>query len=585
MTIGGQRLFRMWRAGAAALAGVISGGVASGQFGNNGPPPGPFFFDYGGGVFNDEALAGWFKAAALGRVDIVCIGDSNQLLMGRGWDEAYVKVLSRRYRLYATGIVSAGENFGNGAGVGFDYNGVFPAAGSGFVFGASGPAAQFMNASNVLQPTGALSVPAGVSVDPLANLGLIVKAESDVDTSGPLRYWVAHATYPVGSGAALRLSARLNDPPFSEVAPPKAVDAAVGTGVAVSWYDVPAAGPRGTRGSINFRPTLYGTPFTGPMTQYYGRIEDPRVLKGASIHTLYGFGGQSARDMGEALRAASDESLTLYFSMVRDLQAGGAGQKKAVLVRIGTGVNDRSETLPPLEPTGAAPNMPVSFKANLKAITDRVRQVWALNNWPEDELYFLFAISTPITTPDDSLLQLYRDAADELTQQVPRSAVTHFEKLTSVPELKANDWVLFDIDTFHLEAPGHEEMARRELGAASMSAAWSDLNEDGLIDIEDVYYDHSLRNAARPSGPGGPGGPGGAGSGATTSMHAPWSNGTGSVPSGPNAFGGVWTPTDPVPIPKSTDGLGTEQQPVSPTARALLRAARWDEAADMAAGR
>ncbi len=57
----------------------------------------------------------------------------------------------------------------------------------------------------------------------------------------------------------------------------------------------------------------------GPFIAYYQRIE-ARERPGVSLHTLYGFGGQSARDMGAALLASTDETLRLYFDRVRALQ-------------------------------------------------------------------------------------------------------------------------------------------------------------------------------------------------------------------------------------------------------------------------
>lgn len=494
-----------------------------------------FVPDWAHGTFNADGLAGFFRAAALGRVDIVCIGDSNQLLLGRGWDEAYIRAASDRWGLYATGIVSGGENAGNGAGTGWTYGGIFPppsGASQGFTYGGALTTVDpVLNATALFQPLGPLSVGPGVLVNPNANLGMVVTGDSPLDVSSPLRYWLSHGTFGPGSGAWLRPSVRLADEPYSEVVASanavSAATAAVGSqGVGVVSLDVPAA-VGGVRGSLNFRPTVFGEAFAGPFTLYFQRVENTARAFGASVHTLYGFGGQSARDMGEALNATSDAGLSLYFSMVRGLQ----GPRKAVLVRIGTGVNDRSETLASLGPTPIVPgNVPAAFKANLRAIMDRVRGVWAMNNWPEEELHFLLGISTPIQgPPDDSLLQAYRDVADELAMEVPRTAVTHFERLTAVRELSQNDWLLFDIDTFHLEAPGHAEMARRELACAGSAAAWVDENGDGEIDAEDLYAHH------------------------VTAQNA-------SV-------------------------LGAEQGPLEATPRLMIRGVRWGEAGDLGAGR
>jgi lysophospholipase L1-like esterase len=498
------------------------------QFGDTPSPPPPFIPDWERGTFNRDALGGFFRAAAVGRVDIVCIGDSNQLLLGHGWDEAYIRVVSDRWGLYATGLVSGGENAGNGAGTGWTYQGLFPPPGNGFAFGgALSPLDPLFNAPALMQPLAPMSVIPGQGVNPNVNIGVLLNADCPLDVNAALRYWVAYASFAPGSGAWLRPSVRLADEPYSELAraaaPVNAATAVGGTpGIGLTSLDLPAATT--PRGAVNFRPTVFGEAFSGPFTQYLGRVENTQRERGVSVHTLYALGGQSARDMGEALLATSDAGLSLYFSMVRQLQ----GPNKAVLVRIGTGVNDRSETLPSLGTPPVTPgNYPEAFKANLRAIIDRVRGIWTLNGWSQTELYFLIAPSTPIQgPPDDSLLQAYRDIADQLSLEVPRTAVTHFERLTSVRDLSANDWILYDVDTFHLEAPGHAEMARRELGSAGASAGWQDVNLDAEIDAEDLYAQHAISQNV--------------------------SNAPGTVPA-----------------------------PREPTSRGLMRAVRWEEAGDL----
>lgn len=442
------------------------------------------------GVFNRDALGPFFCSAALRRVDIVCIGDSNQLLLGHGWDEAYTQAASERWPLYATGLLSAGENFGNGAGMGWTFGGSFPAPGNGFIFGgAPSPWNTYLNAAAVLQPQGYLYLPDGVVGNASVNMGISIQPDSPLDPAGPMRFWITHATFDRPEPAVFTPVVRLNVPPYTALAGAQPINAATGVdGVWTSSLSL-EAGERG--GPLSFRPFDPASTPTGPFVQYYSRAENSSRARGISIHTLYGLGGQSARDMGEALAAASDPQLSLYFSLVRSLQTGD----KSVLVRISTGVNDRSETSPSLGATPITPgNIPSAFVANLRAVMDRIRGIWSLNGWDAGELYFLISVSPPIQRPpDDSLLQAYRDAADDLALQTPRCAVTHFERLTSVTEAIRNGWLLYDVDTFHLRPPGHLELARRELDAARSSAAWVDLNGDGGLDAEDLYHEITLQ--------------------------------------------------------------------------------------------
>ncbi len=472
------------------------------------PPRGYYYFvpDLEHGVFNNGAIGPFFKTLMFSRVDIVCLGDSNQLLFGRGWDEALANAWGDRYGLYATGLISAGENQGAGAGTGWNWQGLFPGAGTGFLYTGAPPFFDsFLNASAVLQPVGYLYLPDGVSASPASNMGLQMNADFVLDVNAGLRFWTTFATFNRASPAPFHPLVRLSDDPFTILTPPATIDAATGAdGVATVPFDL-APAPRDA--GINFRPFEPGLAPVGPFIQYYTRVERPDKPVGVSVHTLYAYGGQSARDMGAALQSASDQQLSLYFSLVRSLQ----GARKSVLIRISTGVNDRSELLPSLGPTPITPgNVPAAFKANLRAIIDRISAVWTLNQWPPEELFFLISISTPIQgPPDDSLLLDYRAAADQLALEVPRTAVTHFEKLTTFVELLREQYLLGGLDSFHLRPVGHLEMARRELLAAQDYACWCDLNTDGTLDTEDLYYDVSSQfNALQAPGATGPDGDG-----------------------------------------------------------------------------
>ncbi|MEM1423360.1 MAG: hypothetical protein AAGH64_05085, partial [Planctomycetota bacterium] len=67
-----------------------------------------------GAVTDADDLAPFFEAAATRRVDIVGIGDSNQLFQGHGWDAAWILATDARFGAWATGSLSPGENNGNG---------------------------------------------------------------------------------------------------------------------------------------------------------------------------------------------------------------------------------------------------------------------------------------------------------------------------------------------------------------------------------------------------------------------------------------------------------------------------------------
>ncbi len=100
----------------------------------------------------DEAVIGgpalapvWEAASNGGRVDVVCIGDSNQLYFGTGWDEGWARALHEQFGLYATGLHSAGESNGVNSGVGWTW-GTTATVGTSFTHsGAPAAAAALLN--------------------------------------------------------------------------------------------------------------------------------------------------------------------------------------------------------------------------------------------------------------------------------------------------------------------------------------------------------------------------------------------------------------------------------------------------------
>jgi hypothetical protein len=234
---------------------------------------------------------------------------------------------------------------------------------------------------------------------------------------------------------------------------------------------------------------------------YYFRVENTDRAVGASFHTLYARGGQSARDMAAGLLQASDAYLSSYFAAVRALQ----GPAKHVLVRVNTGLNDRNETLPSLGPSPVAQgDSAAAYADNLQAIINRLRSIWTLNGWEQGELYFLLSVSHPVSNPDDQKLADYRQAAVALTQSNLRTGATDFTQLTNEAEMLANGWYQSGgADRNHLTQPAFEVLAARELSAMSAPPCIGDADGNGTISFADVTS--VLVNWEAPVAPAGPG--------------------------------------------------------------------------------
>lgn len=434
-------------------------------------------------VIGSEALLPFFERAKSGRVDIVGLGDSNQAFGGYGWDHGCTQAISEQLGLYATGLLSAGENAGNGSGLGYTYQGFSTLSTGGFVY-AGAPAAldTYMPGSQPLAPLNYLYLQVGEANGGFLNQGMFIDADSPLGTNSRLRFHVMIGEFAGAGTGTCQLSIRLQQPPYSHlVSGPVVSTGAAEFGTRELSLDLPAAMRNATLG---FRLSPWGTNLVGPFLAYYMRVENLDRANGASFSTMYAVGGRSARSMASALLSASVEQLTLYFTQVRSLQSA----PRRVLIRVNTGLNDRNETLPSLGPAGVADaDSAEAFADNITAIMTRIEAIWSLNGWPLDELYFLISVSHPVSLPDDDELVAYREAASALADVHPRTAATRFDRLTSAPEMLANGWYQAGgADRNHLTLPAFVELARRELSAAMPLPCLGDADGSGSVDFSDI---------------------------------------------------------------------------------------------------
>lgn len=434
-------------------------------------------------VYPRAGVAPALRSAEVGRVDVVGIGDSNELFGGHGWDEGWTKALHERFGLFATALLTPGENLGNGAGAGWGC-GVFSTLGSGQFRYAGAPAAQeaFMPASPWLRPQSYLYVGAGEVAATGSNNGVYVLASGGVDVDSRLRFHFSFATFPGAASAGFTPVVRLQQPPYSTLANGGLVGVDGGGAPSHGWVEIPAA----SRGAdLNFRINAFGAPLAGPFLLYSMRAEDVDRPEGASFTTLYADGGRTARDMAERLLLAPDNQLLLFFGRLRALQAQGA---RRVVVRVNTGLNDRNETRASVGPAPALPgNSGAAFADNLRAIVLRLRGVWALAGWPEEELWLVLSVSHPVSDPDDPLLTTYRREAARVGAEFPRCAAVNLAALTSAAEMLAQGWYQAGgADRNHLTAPAFEALSARELDALCALHCPGDANEDGVVDFLDL---------------------------------------------------------------------------------------------------
>jgi hypothetical protein len=443
------------------------------------------------GVVGRATVRPFFEAAQTGRVDVVMMGDSNQVGLGEGWDRGILVALGDHAPIYATGLHSCGENDGKLFAIGY---GAYT-YGTHLVVPHSGApewADRYMRFADTMTPLNYVYVAPGKVLEFFKETGMVLHAPSPVDVTGPIRFHLTYATFSGREPGSFRPVIRIQHEPYTQIAVSDPIATVTGEiGAATMSLDAPA----GARSAIWFRYMPIQTPETqdldGPFVGYYQRAENTARSSGAAAHTLYAFPGRTARDMAVALQKSHDDQLTLYFSLVRSLQ----GPSKHVMLRVNTGANDLYETKASVGVKKVLPgNSGEAFADNIRAIIDRVAGIWAKNGWASGELYFDIAVTHPIAGPDHPLLIDYRDWTEGVVLACPRVALTRFDALTSHDELQAKNWYASPGDTLHLSLAGYEGLSRREIDAMHLCPGDFDMN--GTLNINDIVAFQSYYAAA-----------------------------------------------------------------------------------------
>lgn len=461
--------------GSALLARVRVGLVLSAIAGLSGQASGQ-------AVIDGAELTPALQHALTHRLDVVGIGDSNQLFGAHGFDHGQSLAWAESFGCWATGLTSAGENNGAGAGMGYQSS-VYSTYPSDLVYqGAPKPLDQVMAGIDGVHPHRYVYLPRDRFVPSAKLVGMSVWSQHPMGITGPLRALFVYGTFEVAPDSTDPTStftpfARIDAPPYAVLARGAAVSttSTPRSEIRSVTLDIPADAAR--VGPVGVRWTDPGTPrLDGPFLAFYQRVERRDKGDGVAFNTLYARGGQSARDMAEQLINTPNAQLKAYFAVLRDRQAdapdAGESPVRRILVRINTGLNDMNE---PLASVGrnrvSVGNSPEAFADNLQAIIDRIREIWTISAWPEDELYFVIAPSHPIPVESgEPLLLSLRAAADAVAQANPRCACVRLDRLATSAEMVAQNWYHSSTDRYHLHVDGYVELSRREVAALRQAA-------------------------------------------------------------------------------------------------------------------
>lgn len=436
---------------------------------------------HGQAVIDGGELTPALAHALAHRLDVVGLGDSNQVFGGSGFDHGQTLAWAESFGCWGTGLTSAGENDGSGAGIGFESQTYSTSPSAIRYQGAPKPLDQVMAGIGGVHPHRYAFLAEDEWVEGTKLMGMSVSPAHPLGTSGALRALFVYGTFEraPGSTGVLRTftpMARLDAPPFTVLARGAAV-ATMSTPrseIRSVTLDIPADASRSS--SVGVRWTDPAMPrLNGPFLAFYQRVERRDKVDGVAFSTLYAKGGQSARDMAEQLISAPNAQLKAFFAVLRDRQAdvgAAAAPVRRVLVRINTGLNDMNEPLASVGTNRVADgDSPEAFADNLQAIIDRIREVWTISGWPEDELYFVLVPSHPL--PDaagESELAALRTAAEAVARANPRCACVRLERVVTAQEMIDNNWYFSPTDRSHLRQDGYVEISRREVAALRAAA-------------------------------------------------------------------------------------------------------------------
>lgn len=381
------------------------------------------------------------KSASNRVVDLVMIGDSNQLMDGYGFDGAFNTKCTTLYGMWATPIYGGfdGQNQGG-----------TNCSGGGSIGVATGAPSQLDPFSIGSKRYGYLAT----GTFSTGNNGINIQNVAGVNTNANWRFHYAYGTFDSGSGS-FRLGIRNGASPFNTFV--NGVVTSTNTG-AFTYQKAALDLPAGTRNTpIEFKWfNNGGTVITAPFLAYWCRCENLDVNTGMSVHTLYGAGGEGLYDMYAAIFGYTEPLLTRYFAIMRDMQIAKGYALPQLVFYINSGLNDRNETLfPSWGYLGDSdPDSGASYFDNLWAIKDLVESLWIKNGWSLDELSFLFIPSHPISNPDNSELITYRKGAKRLAND-PRCSFVNIADLITSTQILANGWYKAGPDTSHLTTAGY----------------------------------------------------------------------------------------------------------------------------------
>ncbi len=411
------------------------------------------------------------------RIDVVCLGDSNQLFSGFGWQDGWAVALGEVYPMYATPLLGAGDNNDIGIALNTMAGASMPPSGAPLELTPFSDPAQGIDAT----PYGYLTT--GAMVTPGTDLGMRLSVgnskwfKNNFNANSALRFHFNYGTFDTAPGAVFQ--PQVSQPAGFSVLHSPIIPGVGAFGLGASFIDVPAA----VRNSNIIRFHWFGEDApsgVGPVHALYMRAENLDQSTGQSVSTLYGVGGATARDCAIALMQTPETQLITFFEQIRMLQP----DPKKVLIRIAFGANDFTENLPSVGPDGPFPAATnESVADNMREIIQQINDVWTFAGWDHSELVFLL-VGPHARLSAEPAGYGYRQAISEITQDASNISFINHYRLATVAQMLADRWYEFPSGA-HLKELGYESICRLEIGTITQALP-SDLNGDCIVDTADL---------------------------------------------------------------------------------------------------
>lgn len=474
-------------------------------------------------VYRAEAVAPFFAAARLRRVDLAVIGDSNIRFGGiSGHEDGMARGFAEQLGCYATRVDPLGAA-GAWAAPAFDSSTYT----SGYATDGAPP--------SIRESLGALPVAGGfpgsyvylAPGSPVAwtnNSGIGIGAQHPIGISGTLRWHFTYSHWPAAAGGPLGFvspTVRAQWPGSAAEVYATGFLYTSGSGVPGRRdfsLDVPA-GPRSEHGVLCCLTDYAGqSGARGPFVAQWTRVENLATQAGMAYSPLLYQGGRTARDAAISLLDRVDQPrMAEWFRQVTRLQNG----EPMLLVQIIHGGNDANTTTPAVVyqrgmatpppgdpwPAGAPSNSAAGMRQNFQSIINRLRDFWVGAGYDEDQLYFLVGGYFPQppywneTSPGAGDGQQWTitqhegaQAWRELCRDNARVAMVDGYKLSTPDEFTANLWYANVAhpggDQAHLAVAGYRAWGRAYAQAVTRACVCGpsiDYDLDGRRTINDLF--------------------------------------------------------------------------------------------------